>query len=292
MAKRRVDLDQYFTSPNLVNECLAVLSSKISLDDFDLIIEPCAGSGRFLDQLPTGSVIALDIAPKDPRVGEADFLTFYPEHSRKILVIGNPPFGQRGALAIQFLNHAMKFSHTVAMILPRSFNKFTFINRVDRHFTLEESVNLSGFFDFDGHEVEVQTVFQIWQKSSEIRSLLTPDRTHPDFSMRHAHLSRTDEMQRQALIAFADLALPQVGAHFRPSDPSTLTKGSHWFIRLNPSAVPEAFHQLDFSFLEGTNTAHTSLSKADIVRAYLEACNHLGKSRETAVGTDRQLKLL
>ena len=291
MAKRVVDLDQYFTSPDLVRECLDVLRTRISLDDFDLIIEPSAGSGRFLDHLPATSVIALDIAPRDPRVREADFLTFVPKDHENILVIGNPPFGQRGALAIRFLNHAMKFADTVAMILPRSFNKFTFINRVDRAFALTDSVNLSGSFDFDGHEVEVQTVFQIWQRSDETRPLVTPDKTHPDFSMRHAHLSRIDEMQRQDLIAFADLALPQVGARFRPSDPSTLTKGSHWFIKLNPSAISEAFENLDFSFLEGKNTAHTSLSKADIVRAYLEACTRLGKSRQMTVQPDLQLDL-
>lgn len=291
MPKRTVDLDQYFTSPDLVKECMDVLASKISLDDFDLIIEPSAGSGRFLDHLPSKTLIALDIAPQDPRVSQADFLTFEPKNSKKILVIGNPPFGQRGALAIRFLNHAMEFADTVAMILPRSFNKFTFINRVDQNFALEESVNLSGFFDFNGHEVAVQTAFQIWRKSDKLRPLVTPDKTHPDFSMRHAHLSRIDETKRQELIAFADFALPQVGACFRPSDPSALTKGSHWFIKLNPSAIPEAFDHLDFSFLDGKNTAHTSLSKADIVHAYRDACTRLGKPRQGPVQPETQLNL-
>lgn len=271
--KRIVDLDQYFTSPDLVKECLGLLTSKIPLADFDVIIEPSAGSGRFLDHLPSTSVIALDIAPQDPRILEADFFTFEPPESERTLVIGNPPFGQRGALAIRFLNHAMKFADTVAMILPRSFNKFTFLNRVDQNFALADSTNLSGAFDFNGHEVAVNTVFQIWQKSDELRPLLRPQKTHPDFSMRHAHLSRINEMQRQDLIEFADLALPQVGAKFHPADPSTVTKGSHWFIKLNRSVKPEAFQNLDFSFLEGKNTAHTSLSKADIVHAYLDACS-------------------
>jgi predicted RNA methylase len=271
MGKRAANLDQYFTSPDLVDQCMAVLESSMSLNDFDLIVEPSAGSGRFLNHLPSETLIALDVAPRDPRVREADFLTFEPEQAGKILVVGNPPFGRRGALAIRFLNHAMEFADTVAMILPRSFNKFTFSNRVNQKFALKESVNLSGFFDFDGQEVPVKTVFQIWRKSEKLRPLITPDTSHPDFLMRHAHLSRIDETERQELIAFADLALPQVGSRFVPVDPPTVSRGSYWFIRLNSSASREAFERLDFSFLAGTNTAHTSVSKADIVRAYRSA---------------------
>jgi len=100
--------------------------------------------------------------------------------------------------------------------------------------------------------------------------------------MRHAHLSRIDEVQRKELIDFAHIALPQVGAKFQPVDPTMVVKGSYWFIKLNENALLEAFSQLDFSFLDGTNTAHTSLSKADIVRAYTEAAEIMQSSQESS----------
>jgi hypothetical protein len=180
------------------------------------------------------------------------------------------------------MNHAMNFADTVAFLLPRSFNKFTFQNRVDRYFELIHASNHDGLFEYYGDEVSVSVVFQIWQRSLKKRDLLVPPKTHPHFSMRHAHLSRIDEVQRKELIDFAHIALPQVGAKFQPVDPTMVVKGSYWFIKLNENALLEAFSQLDFSFLDGTNTAHTSLSKADIVRAYTEAAEIMQSSQESS----------
>jgi len=291
MSKRKVHLDQYFTSQALVERCVREFEKSFSFGEFDLVIEPSAGSGRFLRALPPAKTVAMDISPKDPNVKFGDFLLYWPPEDGKILVIGNPPFGQRGALAVRFINHAMRFAHTVAMILPRSFNKYTFMNRVDQNFVLIDSTNLEGVFDFEGDEVSVQTVFQVWQRSSKQRELIRPQHTHSDFLMRHAHLSRTTETERKKLDEFADFAIPQVGARFRPVDPSSLVKGSHWFIKLNDGAVREAFERLDFSFLSGQNTAHTSLSKSDIVRAYIEACTRLGSPRDSAESSEAQLHL-
>lgn len=291
MPKRKVNLDQYFTSTLLVEQCVREFEKKCTLSEFDLIVEPSAGSGRFLSALPPAKTVGIDISPKNPNVEAADFLHYHPPHQEKILVIGNPPFGQRGALAVRFINHAMQFAHTVAFILPRSFNKYTFMNRVDQNFTLLSATNLEGTFDFEGDEVFVQTVFQVWQRSTKQRDLIRPQQTHSDFSMRHAHLSRTTELERKKLVEFADLAIPQVGARFQPADPSSLVKGSHWFIRLNEGAVRVAFEELDFSFLIGQNTAHMSLSKSDIVRAYVEACRRLGIPRDESTTGEFQLHL-
>ena len=291
MPKRTVDLDQYFTSQALVAQCIEALQEVVRLDQFDLILEPSAGSGRFLDALPVDGTLGIDICPSDPRVQKADFFQWQPAESKKVLVLGNPPFGQRGALAIRFLNHAMTFAHTVALILPRSFNKFTFQNRVDRQYQLAYSQNLDGQFDFREDVVSVQTVFQVWQRSDTLRDLLKPAKSHPHFLMKHAHLSRVSESEKQDLVKFADFAIPQVGAKFHPTDPKTITKGSYWFIRLESGAIRLAFDHLDFAFLEGTNTAHTSLSKADIVQAYVDACESLGADAAALSGSEVQLGL-
>ena len=197
-----------------------------------------------------------------------DFFRWSCPLSTKLLVVGNPPFGQRGALATRFIDHAMIFADTVAFILPRSFNKFTLQNRVNQSFHLVHSSNHSDVFDYDGEEAGVSVVFQVWQRSTRKRDLAKPSKTHTHFDMRHAHLSHLNAGQRMDLCDFAELALPQVGANFVPVDPRTVTQGSYWFIKLADDAFREAFDELDFSFLDGTNTAHMSLSKADIVQAY------------------------
>ena len=270
LGKREVVLDQFFTPPELVSKCVQELEQLVDLNSFDQILEPSAGSGRFLDCLPLHTV-GIDIEPQDSRVSRQDFFNWSCPLSTKLLVVGNPPFGQRGALAIRFIDHAMIFADTVAFILPRSFNKFTFQNRINQNFHLTHSSNHSGIFDYEGEEATVAVVFQVWQKSTQKRNLSKPPEAHPHFHMKHAHLSRTDSHKRTELCNFADLALPQVGAKFIPVDPTTVTKGSYWFIKLADGAMREAFDDLDFSFLEGMNTAHTSLAKADIVKAYSDS---------------------
>jgi hypothetical protein len=59
-----------------------------------------------------------------------------------------------------------------------------------------------------------------------------------------------------------------VGAAFRPRDSAEIDKGSWWFIQPKVGGVRERFELLDFTFVEGMNTAHQSLSKRDIIRAY------------------------
>jgi len=86
--------------------------------------------------------------------------------------------------------------------------------------------------------------------------------------MRHCHLSRVSADELARLRNTYAFTIPQVGADFAPRDPGQVTKGSHWFIRPKAPGVRDRFERLDFGFLEGMNTAHMSLAKRDIIRAY------------------------
>lgn len=267
--KRTVGREQYFTDPNLAARCIEHAGSLIAFEDYSHIIEPSAGDGAFFDLLPADRRIGVDIDPRHPDIRRADFLMWTPPvMAGPILTIGNPPFGQRAALAFDFLDRACRFSDTVAFILPRSFNKYTFQNRVDTNFHLIGSFDCEEFVRLDGERQSVRTVFQVWQRRDVERERIHhPDR-HPDFEMRHGHLSRTSPERLAELRAAYSFTIAQVGARFRPRDVETVTKGSHWFIRPNVPGVRERFELLDFSFLDGMNTAHKSLSKRDIVCAY------------------------
>ena len=69
--------------------------------DYDLILEPSAGEGAFLDYLPKSKSLGIDIDPKREDVIEHDFFEF--STNKKTLTIGNPPFGRKNKLSVEFL---------------------------------------------------------------------------------------------------------------------------------------------------------------------------------------------
>lgn len=267
--KRTVGFEQYYTDPALAHRCVEYVDRVMALSSFTTCVEPSAGDGAFLGLLPSDRRIGIDLEPRHAEVREADFLSWRPEPADgRILTIGNPPFGQRAALAVAFLRHACSFSDVVAFILPRSFNKYTFQDRVDPHFHLVGGFDCDEFVDVSGRPVAVRAVFQVWEHRDYARPRVDLPSTHPDFDLRHRHLSRLapgelDELRR----SFA-FTVPQVGADFRPRDVEDVVRGSHWFVRPRADGVRSRFERLDFSFLDGMNTAHKSLSKRDIVAAY------------------------
>lgn len=272
--KRQVKLEQYFTTDTLVRKCLSALESHYPLSSFDLIVEPGAGDGAFLAALPTKKTVAMDIDPRHPSVVYGDFLSWSPPQVAKpqrILSIGNPPFGQRAALAVKFLERACGFSDVVAFILPRIFRKHTFRSRVNKQFHCVHEFDCGEFRLPDGSDFTVKCVFQVWERRAEPREDVQLDTKHPDFDLKHAHLSRITPAQFSELCKRYDFALPQVGTKFKPCDHTKLTAGSHWFVRANCKGVRDVFERLDFKFLANTNTTFTSLSKKDIILAYKAA---------------------
>ena len=273
MTKRVVDLEQYFTPANVVAECLKLVESVSPLSSFELVIEPSAGRGAFLLELDPKNRLGLDLDPQHEEIVACDFLTWKAPSipSDRVAIIGNPPFGQRGALAMKFLKRACQLSDFVGFILPLSFRKYTFQDRVptSHHLVLEVPLSVP-FITKDG-AMEVKTVFQIWRRGNSSREIQKRRAVHQDFSMKHAHLSRISLNELNELRQWADFAIPQVGANFKPRECSGLSKGSYWFIKGKHPDVRRAFENADFDFLENMNTAHTSLSKSDIVYAYERA---------------------
>lgn len=267
--KRTVEKEQYFTSPELASQCIEFARGLLDFDSYNHIVEPSAGGGAFFERLPANRRIGLDIEPQHEEIERADFLRWEPPlFAGPILTIGNPPFGQRAAIAVKFLDHACRFSEAVAFILPRSFNKYTFQNRIDPYFHLLGSFNCDEFHSTDGEVVTVKTTFQVWRRQSTKRKQLELRSTHSDFDMLHCHLSRTTPERLAQIREDYPFTVPQVGANFSPRESSSVDRGSHWFIRPNVAGVRERFERMDFSFLKDMNTAHTSLSKRDIVLAY------------------------
>lgn len=156
--RKSIGLEQYFTPKEEVRKCVEVVNPT----RFSRIIEPSAGAGAFLSFLPTHAV-GVDIFPLREDILREDFLkmSIARDSSLKTLVIGNPPFGIRGSLALKFIAKAATFADTIAFILPRSFCKPSLQNKVHLNFHLEHEHEVNHFELPTGEEVKVSCVFQI-----------------------------------------------------------------------------------------------------------------------------------
>ncbi len=164
--------DQYYTKISVAKECFDIFKETMEKLEINIskysFVEPSAGSGNFLKILPKNS-IGLDIDPKNNNIIKQDYLEFEPkELNKKYIVIGNPPFGLRGHLALKFINHSNKFADVVAFILPQLFEsdgKGAPMKRVKGYeLAYSEKLKEDSFEYPNGESIDIHTVFQIWTK--------------------------------------------------------------------------------------------------------------------------------
>ena len=168
--------DQFFTTEKTARYCynkmLSVLKDLEVNEEEYTFIEPSAGCCNFYKILPENRRIGIDIEPKGELKNELikiSYLDFMPEDkAKKYIVIGNPPFGLRGNLALRFINHSLKFADIVAFILPPLFNstgKGVPMKRVEGYkLAYSEKLPQNSFQYPDGKPVDVATIFQVWTK--------------------------------------------------------------------------------------------------------------------------------
>lgn len=177
------NLDKYYTKPEIAEKCIQFLSEHFPLKN---CIEPSAGNGVFLKFLPQNT-IAYDISPDNTAIIQQDFLTLTSLPADAIIV-GNPPFGKRSALAINFFNHAASLNaKIIAMIFPVSFMKWGVQKLLDERYGLVDYFFLDeNSFTENGKDFNVRCVFQIWAQNpilSNLRILAAPPTKHPDFEL-------------------------------------------------------------------------------------------------------------
>lgn len=155
--------DKFYTNAKIAKECI----QELDLSKFDLIIEPSAGSGNFSNQIK--DCLAFDIEPEHESIKKQDWLKINFDDfkkNQKILVIGNPPFGEQNSLAVDFFNHSAKIADTIAFILPLPFKKDSVQNRLNLNFSFikEKELPLDSF-TLNNSTYKVPTVFQIWKRT-------------------------------------------------------------------------------------------------------------------------------
>jgi hypothetical protein len=166
-------MDKFYTNSVAVNLVMDMFERLVDVSSNDVIVEPSAGNGAFLDRLASyPNVIATDIMPEKDGIVQCDFLEFVPpETTGTIHVIGNPPFGRNGSLATKFFKKAAEFATTISFILPRSFKKESVMMRLPLGFELVDQIDIPKMsFLVEGKPYDVPCVFQVWKKTTTNRS--------------------------------------------------------------------------------------------------------------------------
>ncbi|MGX3045304.1 restriction endonuclease subunit M [Helicobacter sp. T3_23-1056] len=176
--------NEFFTKKEVAKYCFESFLKFLNFHKLNsskyTFIEPSCGDLSFFNLMPKDRRIGIDLEDKKEYENKGilceNFLGFTPKDSRqKYIVLGNPPFGLRGNLALRFINHAGDFgdykdlqngADFVAFILPPLFDsdgKGSPKKRVKNYELVHsEKLPLNSFVYPNGKEVEVATLFQIW----------------------------------------------------------------------------------------------------------------------------------
>jgi len=204
--------------------------------------------------------IGLDIDARLSRVLQADFLEWdLGVTRRKVVTLGNPPFGKNASLARRFFNHAASFSDVIAMIVPRTFEKVSMQNKLNLNMHLcFEHVLPQESFSFEGRPYAVPTVFQIWQKKPEPREKVKSLFQHPDFNFVSSDL--------------AHFAFQRVGARAGLVSIEGLRKSpnSHYFLRANKCSdnLMAVLSSIDWDTIKWRTAGNPSIGKSELVLKY------------------------
>jgi predicted RNA methylase len=175
---KRNTIDKYYTKNTVVEQCIVSIQKHIKILKDDLIIEPSAGNGSFIERIKSLSPNCrfYDLEPENEEITKQDFLEFDYSELKKtyknIHIIGNPPFGRQSSLAIKFIKKCCEFSTSISFILPKSFKKDSMKKYFLNNFHLIYEIDLAdNSFLVNNIDSDVPCVFQIWQYKKEPRKI-------------------------------------------------------------------------------------------------------------------------
>ena len=173
--RRVTGKEQYYTPGNLASELVSVVARLVPDFASRTVLEPAGGTGAFVDAATAlgAKVVSFDIEPLHVSVQRFDFLEAELRLSNAV-TISNPPFGRNNSLSIPFFNRAADHSEYIAFIVPRSWRKWSVINRLDPRFHLisDEDIVVD-YVDASGKRLSekkiLATCFQVYQRRDSLR---------------------------------------------------------------------------------------------------------------------------
>jgi hypothetical protein len=263
---KRNTIDKYYTKEEVAKECIETVKQYIHIQSDDIVIEPSAGSGVFIPyiKLLTSHCQFYDIEPEHPEIILQDYLLFNikeTDPSKKIHIIGNPPFGRQSSIAIKFIKKSCEFASSISFILPKSFKKDSLKRAFPLQFHLVYEVDIPfNSFLVNTVEHDVPCVFQIWQKKETDREI-----TAKQEPQGFIFVKKTDEPK-------ADISFRRVGVNAGTIDTNIeKSEQSHYFIRFtNNKSIEENISNLSKIKYEFNNTVgQKSISKQELIKEFV-----------------------
>ena len=264
--KRNI-IDKFYTKNNVATSCITFIKQHVTINETDLILEPSAGNGAFMDgiKLLSKHHLFYDLEPENPDIIKQDYLIYdfreIKKRFNKIHVVGNPPFGRQSSLAIKFIRKSCEFCNSISFILPKSFKKESLKNKFPLQFHLVYECDLpDNSFLVDGSEHNVPCVFQIWEKKETNRSVA--EKIEP------LYFEFVDKKQHP------DISFRRVGVNAGTMDVNIDEKSiqSHYFIKFtNNKSLHDNLNKLSKINFEFNNTVGpNSISKQELIRKFNE----------------------
>lgn len=262
---RRNTIDKYYTCSEVVSMCMRIIHDTILIDKNDLIIEPSAGNGAFIESMQsiTANCEFLDLEPENDKIRKQDYLSYSVRddiHYNKIHVIGNPPFGRQSSMAIKFIKKSCEFCSTISFILPKSFKKESLQKTFPLCFHLVHETDLpENSFLVNGEEHNVPCVFQIWIRKDFERQVT--EKLEPNH---YKFVGLNDEPD----IAFRRVGVNAGTIHSRNIEEKSIQ--SHYFIKFtNNKSVEENIETLSCINYDFNNTVGPkSISKQELISKF------------------------
>jgi len=161
----KIDNDKFYTKNSTAKICIDIIDFSI----YDFVIEPSAGNGSFLSQIPHANKIGIDINPECDDILKMSWFDYAtPDTYSKVLIIGNPPFGIRNNLSKKFIKHSVSFSnvYTIAFILPNVYNKHTMQRVIPKEYRIKTALLLpENSFEIESETYHVPCTFYVFEKS-------------------------------------------------------------------------------------------------------------------------------
>ncbi|AWX42766.1 DNA methylase [Metamycoplasma cloacale] len=278
-------LDQFYTSPLIVDIFLNKIIDLNLINKNSYIIEPSAGDGKFIDgfqrYLPENDFIAFDIEKNHPLVNEQDFLKTNLLYSPNNIVIGNPPFGNRATLAVDFINHSAEFSDVICFVLPIQFKRWNVQKQINPELKLIYSSDNLPYNSFllNNKPYNVNSFLQIWvrdrdNKFDDLRIKEAPQNKHSDFSL-YIHNNTKETLKYFDKQTYDwDFAVHRQGYYDYNkkilNESELITNRQYLFIKINNPIANEVFKHIDFDKLANSNTVVKGFSNTDLVKEYIE----------------------
>ena len=248
--KRVTGKEQYYTPADLAERLLGEVLQLVPDLSSRTVLEPAGGTGSFINaakKIGVNDFLSFDIEPKHHKVAKGNFLEATIA-AKNAVTISNPPFGRNNSLSIPFFNKAANHSEFICFIVPRSWRKWSVINRLDQRFHLVADHDINIDYEDDlgvklSKRSSLATCFQIWQR----KELPRPKYLVSDQGL----IEKTDSTNADVALTIFGFGCGKVLTEFDRKPNST-----RMFLKLHHPKALAALQTVDFSRFY-KNTAYT-----------------------------------